>query len=96
MWTAPSANSSCDSRYLAIPFFDACLAMRLPDQGSKDQTLKPVDKNKAWLAPVFGDTAQPEFAPARSFASHGNDDSSHARGCISLGRECRDSVPGLF
>ena len=33
--------------------------MRLPDKGSKDQTLKPVDMSKAWLAPVLGDTAQP-------------------------------------
>jgi len=32
-----------DSRYLAIPFLDACLAARLPDKGSKDQTLKPMD-----------------------------------------------------
>jgi hypothetical protein len=46
-----------NSRYLAIPFFDACLAMRLPDKGSKDQTLKPVDMSKAWLAPLLGETA---------------------------------------
>ena len=56
----PRTGHECgDSRYLAIPFFDACLAMRLPDKGSKDQTLKPVDMSKAWLAPVLGDTAQP-------------------------------------
>jgi pimeloyl-ACP methyl ester carboxylesterase len=56
----PRTGHECgDSRYLAIPFFDACLAMRLPDQGAKEQTLKPVDMSKAWLAPVFGDTAQP-------------------------------------
>ena len=48
-----------DSRYLAIPFLDACLAMRLPDKGSKDQTLKPVDMRGAWLAPLLGDTAVP-------------------------------------
>jgi hypothetical protein len=45
-----------DSRYLAIPFLDACLAMRLPDRNSKDQTLKPIDWNISWLAPEFGDT----------------------------------------
>ncbi len=56
----PRTGHECgDSRYLAIPFFDACLAMRLPDKGGKDQTLKPVDMSKAWLAPVLGDTAQP-------------------------------------
>ena len=29
---------------------DACMAMRLPDKGSKDQTLKPVDMSNGWLA----------------------------------------------
>ena len=48
-----------DARYLAIAFFDACLAMRLPDKGSQDQTLKPVDMRGAWLAPLLGDTAVP-------------------------------------
>jgi pimeloyl-ACP methyl ester carboxylesterase len=48
-----------NSRYLAIPFLDACLAMRLPDKGSQDQTLKPVDMSKAWLAPLLGGTAVP-------------------------------------
>lgn len=48
-----------NSRYLAIPFFDACLAMRLPDKSSADQTLKPVDMADAWLAPLLGDTAVP-------------------------------------
>jgi hypothetical protein len=56
----PRTGHECgDSRYLAIPFLDACLAMRLPDKGSKDQTLKPVDMNKVWLAPLLGDEAQP-------------------------------------
>ena len=56
----PRTGHECgDSRYLAIPFLDACLAMRLPDRGSKNQTLKPVDNSKAWLAPLFGDEAKP-------------------------------------
>ena len=56
----PRTGHECgDSRYLAIPFFDACLAMRLPKKGSKDQTLKPMDTRKAWLAPLFGDQAKP-------------------------------------
>jgi len=56
----PSTGHECgDSRYLAIPFLDACLAMRLPDKGSKDQKLKPMDTSKAWLAPLFGDEAKP-------------------------------------
>jgi hypothetical protein len=56
----PRTGHECgDSRYLAIPFFDACLAMRLPDKGSKDQTLKPIDKSKGWLAPLLGEEALP-------------------------------------
>lgn len=53
-----TAHECGDSRYLAIPFFDACLAMRLPDLGSSRQTLKPVDWNMAWYADVLGDKAQ--------------------------------------
>jgi hypothetical protein len=56
----PRTGHECgDSRYFAIPFLDACLAMRLPDKSSNDQTLKPVDLSKAWLAPLGGDTAVP-------------------------------------
>src|SRR5258705_13996125 len=56
----PRSGHECgDSRYLAIPFLDACLAARLPDKGSKDQTLKPMDTSKAWLAPLFGEEAVP-------------------------------------
>ena len=45
-----------DSRYLAIPFFEACLKMRLSDW---PKILKPVDLSSAWLATPFGDTAVP-------------------------------------
>jgi len=56
----PRTGHECgDSRYLAIPYLDACLAMRLPDKGDKNQTLKPVDTSKAWLASLMGDQAQP-------------------------------------
>jgi pimeloyl-ACP methyl ester carboxylesterase len=56
----PRTGHECgDSRYFAIPFLDACLAMRLPDKDSQDQTLKPVDMRGAWLAPLLGDTAVP-------------------------------------
>src|SRR2546422_3346670 len=54
----PRTGHECgDSRYLAIPFLDACLAMRLPDKGG--QKLKPMETSKAWLAPLFGDEAKP-------------------------------------
>ncbi len=56
----PRTSHECgDSRYLAIPFFDACLAMRLPPKGSTDQTLKPVPMNQAWLAELGGDRVEP-------------------------------------
>lgn len=54
----PRTSHECgDSRYLAIPFFDACLALRLPDDGAADQKLKPIVPSSAWLAPLLGDTA---------------------------------------
>src|SRR5437867_316682 len=66
----PRTGHECgDSRYLAIPFLDACLAARLPDKGSKDQTLKPIDTSKAWLAPLFGD----EAVPAAEFKGNANE-----------------------
>lgn len=57
----PRTGHECgDSRYLAIPFFDACLAQRLPDKGSDKQRLKPVDQTKAWLAQLLSDKAVPK------------------------------------
>lgn len=56
----PRTSHECgDSRYLAIPFFDACLAMRLPDKSSTTRELKPVDWSKAWYADLLGDKAFP-------------------------------------
>ncbi len=53
-----TAHECGDSRYLAIPFFDACLALRLPDPRNADQQLKPVDAKAGYLAPVLGDKAE--------------------------------------
>jgi hypothetical protein len=59
----PRTGHECgDSRYLAIPFLDAVMAVRLPPKGSKDQTLRPMDTSKVWLAALMGDTAQPAAA----------------------------------
>ena len=56
----PHSDHECqDSRYFAIPYIDACLAARLPDKGAKDQTLKPMDPSKAWLATVMSSEAVP-------------------------------------
>jgi hypothetical protein len=51
-----TAHFCGDSRYLAIPFFEACLQMRLSNWTN---ILKPVDMSSAWLATPFGDTAVP-------------------------------------
>ncbi len=54
----PRTSHECgDSRYLSIPFFDACLAMRLPEKVG--MPLKPVDMKQAWLAPVLATEAKP-------------------------------------
>src|SRR5260221_4363240 len=45
-----------DSRYLAIPFLDACLQMRLTDWPN---ILRPINMSSAWLAIPFGNTAVP-------------------------------------
>lgn len=54
-----TAHWTGNSRYLAIPFLDACMALRLPDKGSKNQALKPINMKKSWYAPFAGGTAQP-------------------------------------
>lgn len=54
-----TAHECGDSRYLAIPFLDACLALRLPEKGSASQTLRPIDMKQAWLAPMENEEAQP-------------------------------------
>lgn len=60
----PKTGHNCgDSRLLAIPYFDTMLAMRLPDQGSTDQKLKPVDMKIAWLA-------EPPHAAPGQFPAH--------------------------
>lgn len=46
----PKTAHDCGrSRLLAIPFFDACLAQRLPVPGVEPVTLKPMDPSAAWL-----------------------------------------------
>jgi hypothetical protein len=54
----PRTSHECgDARYLAIRFFDACLAQRLPEPGTTK--LRAAYEKNAWLAPVLGDTATP-------------------------------------
>jgi pimeloyl-ACP methyl ester carboxylesterase len=49
-----TAHWTGNSRYLAIPFLDACIALRFPDKGSKSQTLKPINMSKSLFAPMDG------------------------------------------
>jgi hypothetical protein len=53
-----TAHECGDSRYLAIPFFDACLAQRLPEKDAKEAKLKPVAAKAGWLAEVLSDKAE--------------------------------------
>ena len=52
-----TAHECGNSRYLAIPWLDACLKARLPAQAG--EPLKPMPTNKAWLAPLLGKKAVP-------------------------------------
>ncbi len=54
-----SGHETRDSRYLAIPFFDACLNLRLPDEDGA--ALKVISMDKGWLAPLQS-TEMPQLA----------------------------------
>jgi pimeloyl-ACP methyl ester carboxylesterase len=49
-----TAHECGDSRYLAIPFLDECLRMRLRESS---RGLRPLEKSGSWLAKPFDDTA---------------------------------------
>ncbi|MEM9016081.1 MAG: hypothetical protein AAGC68_03640, partial [Verrucomicrobiota bacterium] len=54
----PLTSHECgNSRYLAIPWLDACLTARLPDEAGG--LLKPMPTDQAWLAPLLGVEAVP-------------------------------------
>ena len=63
MASDPQSGHECgDSRYLAIAFFDACLAQRLPESGT---TLKPPGKGV-----IIDDSWLPAAAFAKTWASY--------------------------
>ncbi|MFT4847633.1 MAG: pimeloyl-ACP methyl ester carboxylesterase [Sediminicola sp.] len=56
----PRTGHECgDARYLAIPYLDACMALRLPDKNSTNQTLKPINMANAWFGSLKDSTAVP-------------------------------------
>jgi hypothetical protein len=62
----PLSGHDCgDSRYLAIPYFDACLELRLPESGP---SLRTLDLKQGWLAELMGRTALPavHFNPGKA------------------------------
>lgn len=52
-----SAHECGNQRYMAIPWLNACLELRLPKKAG--QALKPMPTDGAWLAPLLGSKAQP-------------------------------------
>lgn len=54
----PLTSHECgNQRYLAIPWLDACLTVRLPEISG--EALKPMPTEGAWLAPLLGERAVP-------------------------------------
>jgi poly(3-hydroxybutyrate) depolymerase len=52
-----TAHECGNQRYLAIPWLDACLAARLPQEVG--QPLRPMPAGQAWLAAITGTEARP-------------------------------------
>jgi pimeloyl-ACP methyl ester carboxylesterase len=66
----PLTSHECgNQRYLAIPWLDACLTLRLPDQSG--QPLKTISKDQGWLAPL-STTAEGLTAPTNASEFQGN------------------------
>lgn len=77
----PRTGHECgDSRYLAIPFFDACLEQRLPPVGTNSQRLRPIKVEEGVLATLdgrqitsatefTGDHSQATWLPSLEFAT---------------------------
>jgi pimeloyl-ACP methyl ester carboxylesterase len=74
----PNCSHQCgNSRYLAIPWFDACLAARLPSKAG--DPLQPIDPSTGWLAELLspkvfsvgdyaGDVKSASWLPSKTVA----------------------------
>ncbi|HTH83497.1 MAG TPA: hypothetical protein VL490_11210 [Mucilaginibacter sp.] len=60
--SAMDGHQCHDLRFLAIPWIDVCLGMRLPEKAG-DSQLRAMDLSQSWLA----DTASKAISPAASF-----------------------------
>jgi hypothetical protein len=60
--SAMNGHQNHDLRFLAIPWMDACMALRLPEKAG-DVQLREIDTAKSWLA----DTASKVIYPAVSY-----------------------------
>lgn len=59
----PHTGHECgDARYLAIPFFDSCLRLRLSDDMSTPTELRPIDMSSSWFGSESG-----EFFPSTGY-----------------------------
>ena len=59
-----SGHETRDARYLAIPFFDACLELRLPLKGNGTTPLQKIDQSAGRLAAV---PVEPSSAPYETY-----------------------------
>ena len=60
----PRTGHECgDSRYLAIPFFDSCLSLRLSDDISASSELRPIDMSRSWFGLESGEVFSSDDYP---------------------------------
>ena len=67
-----SGHETRDSRYLAIPFFDACCEQRLPATPGSAGPLREMDPARAWLAPLPLDPTDQQPQPTKAADFQGN------------------------
>ena len=60
----PSTGHECgDSRYLAIPFFDSCLRLRLSDDIAAPLQLRSIDMSRSWFGNESGEVFSSDTYP---------------------------------
>ena len=60
----PNTGHECgDSRYLAIPFFDSCLRLRLSDDSAALTELRAIDMSRSWFGSESGEVFSSDDYP---------------------------------